>query len=181
MDRSSSQRNRMESGVWTRNRFDRMEWAGAFGDLGTLIPFVVAYIAVLKIEPFGILFSFGSAMLICGLYYKTPFPVQPMKAIGAVAATQAAQTAVITQGAVYSAGLVTGAIWLILGLTGAATRIAKLIPRTVVIGIVLGLGLGFMLEGIKMMNSDWLIAGIGLLGTLLLPTNSGVTGVILRP
>jgi hypothetical protein len=72
-----------------------MEWAGAFGDLGTLIPFVVAYIAVLKIDPFGILFSFGTALLICGLYYKTPFPVQPMKAIGAVAATQAAQTAVV--------------------------------------------------------------------------------------
>jgi hypothetical protein len=59
-----------------------MEWAGAIGDLGTLILFVVAYIAVLKIEPFGILFSFGAAMLICGLYYKRPFPVQPMKPIG---------------------------------------------------------------------------------------------------
>jgi Molybdate transporter of MFS superfamily len=160
-----------ESAVSGRNRFDRMEWAGAFGDLGTLIPFIVAYIAVLKIEPFGILFSFGAAMLISGLYYKTPFPVQPMKAIGAVAATQAAQTAVITQGAVYSAGLVTGAIWLVLGVTGVATHISKLVPRMVVIGIVLGLGLGFMLEGIKMMNSDWLIAAIGLLGTLLLLTN----------
>jgi MFS superfamily sulfate permease-like transporter len=157
-----------------RNRFDRMEWAGAFGDLGTLIPFVVAYIAVLKIDPFGILFSFGTAMLICGLYYKTPFPVQPMKAIGAVAATQAAQTAVITQGAIFSAGLVTGAIWLILGLSGAATRISRLIPRTVVIGIVLGLGLGFMLEGIKMMDTDWLIAAVGLAGTLLLLTNRSI-------
>ena len=78
-----------------RNRFDRMEWAGAFGDLGTLLPFVVAYLATLKMDPFGILFSFGLAMVVCGLYYKTPFPVQPMKAIGAVAATQAAQTATI--------------------------------------------------------------------------------------
>src|SRR5665213_4161876 len=77
------------------NRFDLLEWAGAFGDLGTLIPFVVAYIAVLKIDPFGILFTIGAAMVICGIYYKTPFPVQPMKAIGAVAVTQAAQTAVI--------------------------------------------------------------------------------------
>jgi hypothetical protein len=171
MDPLPSNHNGPQSIVKNRNRFDRMEWAGAFGDLGTLIPFVVAYIAVLKIEPFGILFSFGAAMLICGLYYRTPFPVQPMKAIGAVAATQAAQTAVITQGAVYSAGLVTGAIWLILGLTGAATRIAKIVPRTVVIGIVLGLGMGFMLEGIRMMNTDWLIAAIGLAGTLLLLTN----------
>ena len=77
-------------------RFDRMEWGGAFGDLGTFIPFVVAYIAVVKVAPFGVLFSFGIAMVACGLYYRTPFPVQPMKAIGAVAATQAAQTAVIT-------------------------------------------------------------------------------------
>src|SRR6202790_1703090 len=88
-------------GPGTGNRFGRMEWAGAFGDLGTLIPFVVAYIALLKMDPFGILFSFGAAMVICGVYYKTPFPVQPMKAIGAVAATQAAQTATITKGTVY--------------------------------------------------------------------------------
>ena len=31
-----------------------MEWAGAFGDLGTLIPFVVAYIAMLGVNPSGI-------------------------------------------------------------------------------------------------------------------------------
>jgi hypothetical protein len=33
------------------NRYDRMEIAGAFGDLGTLVPFVVAYIGVLKMDP----------------------------------------------------------------------------------------------------------------------------------
>jgi MFS superfamily sulfate permease-like transporter len=161
------------------NRFDRMEWAGAFGDLGTLVPFVVAYIAVLKMDPFGILFAFGAALLICGLYYKTPFPVQPMKALGAAAITQAAQTAVITQASVYSAGLVTGVIWLILGLSGAATRIARLVPRCVVIGIVLGLGLSFMLEGIKLMSTGWLIAAIGLMGTLLLLTNRAIPAMFL--
>jgi hypothetical protein len=161
------------------NRFDRMEWAGAFGDLGTLIPFVVAYIAVLKIDPFGILFAFGAAMVICGLYYKTPFPVQPMKAIGAAAATQAAQTAVITQASVYSAGLVTGLIWLILGLTGAATGIAKLVPRFIVVGIILGLGLSFMLDGVKLMSTGWVVAAIGLIGTLLLLTNRAIPAMFL--
>jgi MFS superfamily sulfate permease-like transporter len=159
------------SGRSARNRFDRMEWAGAFGDLGTLIPFVVAYIGVVKMDPFGVLFSFGAAMVICGTYYKTPFPVQPMKAAGAVAATQAAQTAVITQAAVYSATLATGIIWLLLALTGAADRVAKLVARPVVVGIVLGLGLGFMLDGIKMMAGNWLIAGVGLTGAILLLTN----------
>jgi hypothetical protein len=179
MDPMSSKPNSQVESVNAGNRFDRMEWAGAFGDLGTLIPFVVAYIAILKIDPFGILFSFGAAMLICGLYYKTPFPVQPMKAIGAAAATQAAQTAVITQAAVYSAGLVTGVIWLILGLTGAATHIAKLVPRFVVVGIVLGLGLGFMLQGIRMMNTDWIVAAVGLVGTLLLLTNRAIPAMFL--
>jgi MFS superfamily sulfate permease-like transporter len=162
-----------------RNRFDRMEWAGAFGDLGTLIPFVVAYIGVVKVDPFGVLLSFGAAMVICGSYYKTPFPVQPMKAAGAVAATQAAQTAVITPAAVYSASLVTGVIWLILGLTGAAHRIAKLVPRPVVVGIILGLGVGFMLEGIKMMATSWWIAGVGLTGTVLLLTNRTIPAMFL--
>lgn len=156
-----------------------MEWAGAFGDLGTLIPFVVGYIAVLKMDPFGVLLAFGIAMVVCGAYYKTPFPVQPMKAIGAVAITQAAQTAVITPAAVYGAGLVTGLIWLVLGLTGAASRIAKLVSRPVVVGIILGLGMSFMLEGVKMMATHWVIAAIGLAGTLLLLTNRSIPAMFL--
>jgi len=154
-----------------RNRFDRMEWAGAFGDLGTLIPFVVAYLAVVKVDPCGVLFSFGAALLFCGLYYKTPFPVQPMKAIGAVAVTQAAQTASVTQASLYAADLVTGLIWLFLGLTGVARSIANRVPRPVIVGIILGLGFGFMLEGARLMAGGWLIAGVGLIGTLLLLTN----------
>jgi MFS superfamily sulfate permease-like transporter len=156
-----------------------MEWAGAFGDLGTLVPFVVAYIAVLKMEPFGVLFAFGAALLICGLYYKTPFPVQPMKALGAAAVTQAAQTAIITSATVYAAGLVTGLIWLALGLSGAATGIARFVPRFVIIGIVLGLGLSFMTEGIKLMSAGWMIAAIGLAGTLTLLTNRTIPAMFL--
>lgn len=154
-----------------RNSFSRMEWAGAFGDLGTLIPFIAAYIGVLKLDPIGVLFAFGGSMLACGLYYKTPFPVQPMKAIGAVAAAQAVQTAVVTPNAVYAAALFTGVVWLVLGLTGAARRLARLVPAEVVVGIVLGLGLGFMLEGVKMMQTDWPIAAVGGFGTLLLMGN----------
>jgi MFS superfamily sulfate permease-like transporter len=150
------------------NRFDRMEWAGAFGDLGTLIPFVVAYLSMLSLDPFGVLFSFGVALIICGLVYRTPFPVQPMKAVGAIATTQAAQTLTVSAGAVCVAGLASGIIWLLLGLTGTAQRVAKLISRPVVVGIILGLGFGFMLSGVKMMADNWWIGGFALGGTLLL-------------
>lgn len=153
------------------NRFDRMEWAGAFGDLGTLVPFVVAYIAVLGVDPFGVLLAFGVSLIACGLYYKTPFPVQPMKAIGAVATTQAAQTATITAGAVHAASFVTGIIWLLLGLTGLTKRVSDLISRPVAIGIVLGLGIGFMIEGSKLMAAGWILSVGLLVSTLLLLSN----------
>ncbi|MEX2163208.1 MAG: putative sulfate/molybdate transporter [Sulfuricaulis sp.] len=168
-----------QSDLAPRNRFDRMEWAGAFGDFGTLIPFVVGYIGVLKMDPYGVLLAFGIAMVVCGAYYKTPFPVQPMKAIGAVAITQAAQTAVITPAAVYGASLATGLLWLVLGLTGAASRIAKLVSRPVIVGIILGLGMSFMLEGVKMMATHWVIAAVGLAGTLLLLINRRVPAMFL--
>ena len=64
------------------NRYDRTEIAGAFGDLGTLIPFAAAYIGVLKMDPFDILLGFGLSMLVCGFVYRTPMPVQPMKGAG---------------------------------------------------------------------------------------------------
>jgi MFS superfamily sulfate permease-like transporter len=156
------------------NRFDRLEWAGAFGDLGTLIPFVVAYISLLKMDPYGILLAFGIALVVSGLYYKTPFPIQPMKAIGAVATTQAAQTITITPNAVYGAGIVTGIIWFVLGITGAAKKVADLVSRPVAVGIVLGLGFSFMLEGIRMMAQGWLLGGAALLGTMLLLSNRAI-------
>jgi predicted benzoate:H+ symporter BenE len=151
-----------------RNRFDRMEWAGAFGDLGTLIPFVLAYVSVMKLDPLGVLLGFGVCMVLSGFWYRTPFPVQPMKALGAAATTQAAQTATITPLAVYGAGLVTGIIWLVLGLTGATRWVTHFVSRPVVVGIVLGLGLGFMLEGIKFMALGWLLSAAVLFVALLL-------------
>jgi MFS superfamily sulfate permease-like transporter len=149
-------------------RFDRMEWAGAFGDLGTLIPFVVAYLSLLDLDPTGVLCALGLAMIACGLFYRTPFPVQPMKAIGAIATTQAAQTLTITAGAVQAATLATGVVWLALGLTGMAQKVARAVPPPVVVGIILGLGFGFMLAGARMMSENWWIGGAALAGALLL-------------
>ncbi len=143
-----------------RNRYDLAELSGAFGDLGTLVPFVVAYLAIVKMNPAGVLLGFGGAMIAAGLWYRTPFPVQPMKAIGAAAATSAAGVAV-TPAIVVGAGVATAAIWLFLGATGLARRIAEWIPKPALLGVVLGLGFSFMLEGIRMMSSSsWLAAAL---------------------
>ncbi len=148
-------------------RFDRMEWGGAFGDLGTLIPFLVAYIGIGSVPATGILCAFGLALIATGLVYGTPIPVQPMKAAGAVVATQAAALAISPQ-AVFAATLVTGAIWLALGFSGAAQRVATLLKPAVISGVVLGLGVAFMLEGLANIATGWLLGGITLVGAFAL-------------
>lgn len=158
----------------SENRYGRGEWAGAFGDLGTLIPFVVAYVSLLHMDPFGILLAFGLAKIVSGVLYRTPFPIQPMKAIGAAATTQATQSFVVTPGAVYGAGLTTGVLWLVLGVTGLAERIARITPRAVVTGIVLGLGLKFMGDGVGLMSQDWWLALPSLLLALVLLGNERI-------
>ena len=127
-------------------------------------------------DPVGVLFAFGISMLVCGFVYRTPIPVQPMKAAGAIATTQAAQTSTITPAMVHGASLVTGVVWLVLGLTGTAHRVANLVKRPIVVGIILGLGFGFMIEGAKMMAQNWWIGGAALLVTSLLLTNRVIPG-----
>ena len=150
----------------TKNLYNKMEWAGAFGDIGTLIPFVVAYITIVKIEPLGLLFMFGVCLLAAGFYYRTPLPVQPMKAIGAAAIAGG-----ISPAALFGSGITTGIFWFFAGATGAIRPIAKLATKPVVRGIMLGLGLSFMVDGVHRMQSAPVLAGIALVVTYLLLTN----------
>jgi hypothetical protein len=148
-----------------RNAYNLQEFAGAFGDLGTLIPFVVGYITVNHMDPAGILVGFGIFKLWAGFYFKTPVPIQPMKAIGTAAITQGGA---ITHGAIFTSGLFTGIVWGLMGLSGAVTWIQKITRRPVVQGIVLGLGLGFIVEGVKMTRGDLLLGAVAVALTFLL-------------
>ena len=149
----------------TKNRYGASEWAGAFGDLGTLIPFVVGYISILGMNPAGILLTFGLFLILSGLYYKTPMAVQPMKAIGGAAITQAGM---IGPNMVLSAGLFSGLFWLILGLSNALRFISKIVSKPVIRGIVLGLGFSFIIDATALMQTDMLLAAIALVLTFTL-------------
>ena len=150
------------------NRFDLAEWAGAFGDLGTLIPFVAAYVSILKMDANGLLVAFGVALIAAGAIYRTPFPVQPMKAIGAAAVSQTMLAAGLGAAAVVGAALTTGLLWIVLAVTGLGRRAAGWVPRSALLGVVMGLGFSFMLEGIRMMSASPWVAGLLLALTLLL-------------
>jgi len=147
------------------NEYNKMEFAGAFGDLGTLIPFVVGYITLNRMDPLGILVAFGIFKIFVGLYFRTPVPVQPMKAIGGMAIAHAGS---ITPGMIWGSGIFTGIFWLLMGFTGAITWIEKVTTKPVVRGIMLGLGLSFIVEGLGMMRESAMIAVGGVILTLLL-------------
>ena len=160
--------------VRSKNLYNRMEWAGAFGDVGTLIPFVVAYITIVKIDPLGLLFMFGICLLAAGFYYRTPLPIQPMKAIGAAAIAGG-----ISPAALFGSGITTGIFWFVAGITGARRPIAKVATKPVVRGIMLGLGLSFMVDGVNRMKTAPVLAGIALVVTYLLLTNPKIPAMFI--
>jgi len=153
------------------NRFNTSEWAGAFGDIGILIPFVIGYISIQAFDPLGVLFAFGVFLIISGIYYKTPFPVQPMKAIGGAAISQ---VNFITPNMIFGAGLFTGLFWLVVGLSGTLKHISKIIQTPIIKGISLGLGFSIIIQGTGLMRDDLLIAAIALIMTAILLINKKI-------
>lgn len=150
-----------------KNLYDVRELAGAFGDLGTLIPFVVGYIAVMKVDPLGILFMFGLSEVVVGLYYKTPIPVQPMKVIGGAAI---ASGGAVSAGMICGAGLFTGLFWFLIGATRTVDLATRLAAKPIIRGIMLGLGLLFITQGVEMMRVTPWLGGIGLVVAFVLLT-----------
>ena len=131
----------------TTFRFDRVELAGSLGDLGTLLPIVVAMILINKLSPTTVFLAFGLFYLLTGFYYRLPVPVQPLKAVGAIAIAYPGQ---ITEAVIGAGGMIFGLILLFLSLTGMLDRIARLFTQPVVRGIQLALGLIFLRKGIEL-------------------------------
>ncbi len=117
-------------------RFDRNELSGAFGDIGTDLPLITGMILASGMHPAGVLTVFGLMQIFSALCYGIPMPVQPLKAVAALVIVGNLAGPVIL-----GAGLAIGLIMLILTVTGLIDRLAKVMPKVVVRGIQVGLGL----------------------------------------
>jgi SulP family sulfate permease len=131
-------------------RFDRVELAGSFGDLGTLLPIMIGMILINKLSPTTVFLAFGLFYLLTGLHYRLPVPVQPLKAVGAIAIAYPIQ---ITESVIGAGGILFGGILLLLSLSGMVDKIARLFTQPVVRGIQLALGLIFLKKGIELIVS----------------------------
>lgn len=127
--------------------------SGAFGDLGTLLPYVIAGIGLGVLAPGPVFLGFAAGYLLVALIYRAPIAVQPMKALGAVILTgglTAAETAL--------AGALLGLVLLALSATPLLGRAARALPQSVVTGLQAGLGLMLAALALEMMATGWWLA-----------------------
>ena len=140
------------------------EVGGAFGDLGTLLPILLGAIAVAGMSAGGVLVGFGVFLIATGVIYRLPLPVQPMKAVGALIIAGG-----LVPGEVAAAGVAGGLILLALTLSGATAWAARVVPRSVVLGLQLGVGASMAWIGLGLVWAGPLAAGVALVLLIGLP------------
>ena len=125
-------------------KFNAMELAGAFGDLGTLLPLSLGMIMINGLSSCGVFFSLGLFYILSGMYYGITVSVQPMKVIGAYAVAMNLNPSQIT-----ASGLLVGLFLLFIGGTSSITFIGRHIPKSVVRGVQLTTGILLIVQGTK--------------------------------
>jgi len=166
-----------------RLRFDRNEFGGAFGDIGTDLPLLLAMIPAAGLDAASVFTLFGLAQALTGIVYGLPMPMQPLKAMALIVITEK-----VTGGVLFGGGLAVGVLMLVLTATGLLGWLVRVIPRCVVRGIQLGLAMSLGQLALKqyvpaMGTPGYLLAGVclvilaGLYGNRRLPAALPVIGL----
>lgn len=127
-----------------RVSFVLSELSGSMGDLGTFLPLALAISATGTLDFGCILICAGLMNVLAGWSFRQPIPAQPMKALAAIAITEQ-----LTRGQIAAAGLMIAVALLVLSLSGAINWASRLVPKPVVRGIQLGIGLRLIFKGLE--------------------------------
>lgn len=152
-------------------RFDKMEFAGSLGDLGTLIPLSVALVVVSGLSVTSVLLMAGIFYVASGLWFKLPIPVQPLKVVAAIAIAYPGE---ITVSMIGASGVLFGLILILLAWTGFIHTLARLFTRQIIRGIQLGLGFLLISKGIGLMCAKGLFLPSGLSETITTPAHANL-------
>jgi len=126
--------------------FNRMEFAGSLGDLGTILPLAIGMILINGLNPLGLFLGVGVYYILSGLYFKVTTPVEPMKVIGAYAIATG-----ISASQIQASSLWIFLFLLVIGGTGIITLIGRYIPKPVIRGVQLSTGALLISQGVKLM------------------------------
>lgn len=140
------------------NRTKQIMWdvSGAFGDVGVLFPIAIALIVKNGFNPTALFLMAGLFYVVSARYFRITMPVQPLKAMSAIAIATGVSFEVIN-----AAGIAMGIILLIISFTGLSIRLGSIFPVSVVRGIQLGLGLMLIKTSLAMINIDMSVAITG--------------------
>lgn len=138
-----------------------------------MLPLLLGVVLVAGMAPGPILIGFAVTYISMGLIYRLPVAVQPMKAIAAmlIAGAMPVNTVILT-------GILVGVTLVVLGLTGIVDKLDRLVPRSVLTGLRLGLGLTLGWIAIGLIGGYWLL-GLGAAGLLLLSAGRRVPAALL--
>ncbi|KAJ4890602.1 Molybdate transporter 1 [Raphanus sativus] len=125
---------------------------GAMGDLGTYIPIVLALTLAKDLDLGTTLIFTGIYNAVTGAVYGVPMPVQPMKSIAAVAISSTAEKFGIPE--IMAAGICTGGILFVLGVSGLMQFVFNVVPLSVARGIQLSQGLAFAMSAVKYIKKE---------------------------
>jgi MFS superfamily sulfate permease-like transporter len=140
-------------------KLNRHEISGSLGDLGTFIPLLVGMSITNGLDFASALFFAGVFNIVTGLTFSIPMAVQPMKAIAAVAISEH-----LSLGQILAAGIWTSLIILVLGITGMITVVDRWVPKPVIRGLQLGLGLQLIGNGVKLVQDTHVVWGLDSIG-----------------
>ena len=127
-----------------------LELSGSFGDIGTFIPILIVLTQLNFISASSTLVFSGIANILTGLFFGIPLPVQPMKAIAAVAISAGSD---FSDAKLASAGLFVSGVVGLLSLSGLIRWFTRVIPIPIVKGIQVGAGLSLMISAFPLATS----------------------------
>ena len=119
--------------------------SGAVADLGVLVPLSAALVLVNGLEPGALLIGAGALGLAAGLWFKVPFPVQPLKALTALAVSQQLAPDVI-----HAAGLEIGLLFVILSMSRLADRLSRYFTKYVIRSLQFGVGTLLVMSAVRL-------------------------------
>jgi hypothetical protein len=155
-------------------KFSIRELGGAFGDWGTLIPFIIGYVSIVGFNPAGIFLCLGITNIILGIKYNLPLPVQPQKTIGSIALSQQWSPSLVI-----STGFGTGLVWTLLGFSKKLNILVQRVPMIAVKSIQLGLALILGWAAILLFQDNLILGFISIAIIIVLINNKKVPSAII--
>lgn len=122
-----------------KNHQEKIHWkgelSGAFGDIGTDLPLIVALVLATGLNGFLVFLVYGFFQIGVGFWYQLPVPLQPLKLM-----TTVVLTLHLSAESFLLSGWMIGLVMLFLTYSGLLTKISNMTPTFVIRGLQIGLG-----------------------------------------